>query len=68
MFKHVGPPLNDPMNGGDADSLAQGNQTQNGWDKMFYLAVGYYFWLSRFKLNTYIENVLSLKISSILNV
>ncbi|MCU4352318.1 hypothetical protein [Acinetobacter ursingii] len=34
---------NDPMNGGDADSLAQGNQTQNGWDKMFYLAVGYYF-------------------------
>lgn len=34
---------NDPMNGGDAESLAQGNQTQNGWDKMFYLAVGYYF-------------------------
>ncbi|WP_151982079.1 porin [Acinetobacter guerrae] len=34
---------NDPMNGGDAESLAQGNQSQNGWDKMFYLAVGYYF-------------------------
>lgn len=32
---------NDPMNGGDAQSLAQGNN--NGWDKMFYLAVGYYF-------------------------
>ncbi|WP_130803244.1 porin [Acinetobacter ihumii] len=34
---------NDPMNGGDAQSLAQGNAEHNGWDNMFYLAVGYYF-------------------------
>ena len=34
---------NDPMNGGDAESLAQGNTDHKGWDNMFYLAVGYFF-------------------------
>jgi hypothetical protein len=32
---------NDPMTGGGANGLAQGESNQ--WNKLFYLSLGYYF-------------------------